>query len=65
MPTAHYADPVSRGNWIRDTRTALESDGIGWTMWDYRGGFGLVTKQDGQPAQVDESVVKALGLTGR
>ena len=31
-------------------------------MWDYRGGFGVVTKQDGQPAQVDDAVVKALGL---
>jgi len=60
-----YADPASRANWIRDTRTALEADGIGWAMWDYRGGFGVVTKQDGQPAQVDESVVKALGLRGR
>jgi len=60
-----YADPVSRANWIRDTRTALEADGIGWAMWDYRGGFGVVTKQDGQPAQVDETVVKALGLSGR
>jgi aryl-phospho-beta-D-glucosidase BglC (GH1 family) len=60
-----YSDPVSRANWIRDTRTALETDGIGWTMWDYRGGFAVVTKQDGQPAQVDESVVKALGLSGR
>jgi len=59
-----YSDPASRANWIRDTRTALEADGIGWAMWDYRGGFGVVTKQDGQPAQVDESVVKALGLTG-
>jgi hypothetical protein len=58
-----YADPASRANWIRDTRTALEADGIGWAMWDYRGGFGVVTKQDGQPAQVDESVVRALGLT--
>jgi hypothetical protein len=60
-----YADPVSRANWIRDTRTALEADGIGWAMWDYRGGFGVVAKQDGQPAQVDETVVKALGLSGR
>jgi aryl-phospho-beta-D-glucosidase BglC (GH1 family) len=60
-----YTDPVSRANWIHDTRTALEADGIGWAMWDYRGGFGVVTKQDGQPAQVDESVVKALGLSGR
>jgi hypothetical protein len=53
---------VSRANWIHDVRTALEADGIGWTMWDYRGGFGVVTKQDGQPAQVDGAVVGALGL---
>ncbi len=57
-----HTDPVSRTNWIRDVRTALEADGIGWAMWDYRGGFGVVTKQDGQPAQVDDAVVKALGL---
>ena len=57
-----HSDPASRANWIGDARIALESAGIGWAMWDYRGGFGLVTKQDGQPAQVDDSVVKALGL---
>ncbi|MGH9561091.1 MAG: glycoside hydrolase family 5 protein [Terracidiphilus sp.] len=57
-----HSDPVSRANWIRDTRTALEKDGIGWAMWDYRGNFGVVTKQDGQPAQVDDAVAKALGL---
>ena len=61
----YKADPVSRANWIHDVRTAFEADGIGWTMWDYRGGFGVVTKQDGQPAQVDSSVVSALGLKQR
>ncbi len=60
-----HSDPVSRANWIHDVRTALEADGIGWAMWDYRGGFGVVHKQDGQPAQVDATVVKALGLSGR
>jgi endoglucanase len=59
-----HTDPVSRANWIHDVRTALEADGIGWAMWDYRGGFGVVHKEDGQPAQVDESIVKALGLSG-
>jgi endoglucanase len=59
------SDPISRANWIHDTRTALEADGIGWTMWEYRGGFGVVSKQDGQPARVDGSVVGALGLTER
>jgi hypothetical protein len=58
------ADPVSRANWLNDVRTALEADGIGWAMWDYRGGFGVVTKQDGQPAQVDGAVTGALGLKG-
>ena len=57
-----YSDPQSRMNWIRDVRTALEADGIGWTMWDYRGGFGVVWKQDGQPAKADEAVIEALGL---
>ena len=59
------SDSVSRANWIHDVRTAFEADGIGWAMWDYRGGFGVVTKQDGQPAQVDQSVVGALGLKSR
>jgi len=31
-------------------------------MWDYRGNFGVVWKEDGQPARVDEQVVEALGL---
>jgi hypothetical protein len=57
-----YSDAGSRMNWIRDVRTALEADGIGWTMWDYRGGFGVVWKEDGQPAKVDAAVVDALGL---
>lgn len=56
------SDPISRANWLHDVRTALEADKIGWAMWDYRGGFGVVTKENGQPAQVDDSVVKALGL---
>ena len=57
-----HSDPVSRANWIRDVRTALEADGIGWAMWDYRGNFGVVTKTDGQPAQVDTAILAALGL---
>ncbi len=57
-----HSDETSRMNWIRDVRTALEADGIGWAMWDYRGGFGVVWKEDGQAAKVDEKVVEALGL---
>ena len=57
-----YANADDRANWIRDTRAILEKDGIGWTMWDYRGGFGVVTKEDGKPAVPDHAVLKALGL---
>ena len=34
---------------------------MGWTMWDYQGSFGVVTKQD-KTAIADEATIKALGL---
>ncbi len=43
-----YADPEDRAAWLHDVRTALERNGIGWTMWDYSGSFGVVTKKDGK-----------------
>jgi endoglucanase len=57
-----YADPHDRAAWIRDVRTALERRGIGWTMWDYSGGFGVVTKAKDHPT-VDQLTVEALGLS--
>ena len=57
----NFAPPADRAAWIKDMRTALEKHGIGWTMWDYAGGFGVVNKQNGH-ATPDEEVVKALGL---
>jgi len=56
------ANPRDRAAWISDVRTTLEKHGIGWTMWDYSGGFGVVTKQNGQPVP-DDVTVKALGRT--
>lgn len=55
------ANPQDRAAWISDVRTTLEKCGIGWTMWDYSGGFGVVTKKDGR-AIPDEVTLKALGL---
>jgi hypothetical protein len=57
----NFAPPADRAVWIADMRTALEKYGIGWTMWDYAGGFGVVNKQNGH-ATADAAVVKALGL---
>ena len=42
-------------------RTVLEKHGIGWTMWDYAGGFSVVNKKDGV-ATPDGETLKALGL---
>ena len=56
-----YSNPQDRAAWIHDVRTALESYGIGWAMWDYSGDFGVVTKHDGHPTP-DEVTLRALGL---
>jgi hypothetical protein len=56
-----YADPQDRAAWLHDVRTAFEHNGIGWTMWDYSGNFGVVTKKDGK-AVADEGVLRALGM---
>jgi len=57
----NFSDPKDRAAWIKDVREALERHNIGWTMWDYSGSFGVVTKQNGQ-ASPDENVIRALGL---
>jgi endoglucanase len=54
-------DPADRARWLTDVRSALEKHNIGWAMWDYSGGFGIVTKKDGKTI-VDDATVKALGL---
>ena len=56
-----YSDPKDRAAWLHDVVTSLERNSIGWTMWDYSGGFGVVYKKDGK-ATPDEVVLKALGL---
>ena len=56
------SNPQARAAWISDVRSSLEKRGIGWTMWDYGGGFAVVNKQNGKTTP-DEITVKALGRT--
>ena len=56
-----FAAAADRVAWIRDMRIAMEKYGIGWTMWDYAGGFAVVNKENGL-ATADADVVRALGL---
>ena len=60
-----YSDPVSRTNWIRDVRSALEADSIGWAMWDYHNGFGVAVRDKSGKSVVDPQTVEALGLKGQ
>jgi endoglucanase len=51
-----------RAAWLHDVRMALEQNGIGWAMWDYRTpNFGLVTYSDQTPV-ADPRALTALGL---
>jgi hypothetical protein len=59
--TRGSGDPAHRARWVADVRSALERRGIGWTLWDYAGDFGVVTKAGG-PVTLDEGMLRALGL---
>jgi hypothetical protein len=54
--------PASRLAWLRDVRTSLEADSIGWAMWDYHEGFGVAVKDKDGKSVVDPDTVAALGL---
>lgn len=56
-----YALPEERAAWLRDVRTALERHHVGWSMWDYAGGFSVVTRQNGT-SEPDAATLTALGL---
>jgi endoglucanase len=56
-----FTQPEDRMRWIDAVRTAFEKNHIGWTMWDYRGGFGVVRVENGNVNE-DAAVLKALGL---
>jgi aryl-phospho-beta-D-glucosidase BglC (GH1 family) len=56
-----YAPPDSRARWIGDMRKTFDQFHMGWAMWDYQGGFGVVIKKDGT-TKVDVPIAQALGL---
>lgn len=57
----YFVKPEDRQRWLATVRGALEKNKIGWTMWDYQGGFGVVSKDTGATV-ADEGVLKAPGL---
>jgi endoglucanase len=57
-----HTKPEDRMRWLTAVRSALEKNKIGWTMWDYRGGFGVV-RVAGDQVTEDSQVLQALGLS--
>jgi endoglucanase len=57
-----YTHAPDRLRWLTDVRAALERHGIGWTMWDYAGGFGVAVREQGGRAELDPDTAAALGL---
>ena len=56
---------AQRATWVRDVRSALESLGIGWAMWEYDGDFALATREQtpaGLVINPDNHLLDALGL---
>jgi hypothetical protein len=56
-----FSPPSARAQWLHDMRVAMEKNHIGWAMWDYKGGFNVVTEENGV-AKPDAPIVQALGL---
>jgi hypothetical protein len=52
----------ARVRWLRDVRTTFDKHNIGWTMWEYSGGFGLNLHDSAKLPLADADVVSALGL---
>lgn len=54
------APAPSRNAWLRQARSEMEATGIGWTLWEWRGGFGIAGPNDGR-CQIDSATL-ALAL---
>lgn len=57
----NFSAPEDRERWLTAARTAFEKNRIGWTVWDYQGGFGVVYKEKGG-LRDDDVALRSLGL---
>lgn len=57
------APEYDRNRWTQEVRSIFEKFGIGWSMWDYSHGFGLVNDHTYRRT-VDTKLAHSLGLDG-
>ncbi|MCB1487061.1 MAG: cellulase family glycosylhydrolase [Bauldia sp.] len=58
----HGADPVSRGNWLRDIREEAEAHGFPWAVWQAWGYGGMAIVANDDTTDIDPVTLEALGL---
>jgi endoglucanase len=46
-----------RMQWYADVRDILEKHNIAWANWDYKGGFGIISRETGE---ADEEFIQVL-----
>jgi len=58
------ADPQDRARWYADMNTLFKMRDLAWTMWDYRGGFGIFHDNSDErfPWDVNRDIIDALEL---
>lgn len=59
------APPADRYAWLHDVRSELEANHLGWTMWDYAGGFGVSHDETPGHRTLDPECLQALGVSPR
>jgi len=50
------APAATRAAWLAEARQRMQAGGIGWTIWEYQGGFGIA------PVRRGGAIAQALGL---
>ncbi|MEO6329707.1 MAG: glycoside hydrolase family 5 protein [Ginsengibacter sp.] len=50
---------AARAQWFRDMVTVLDENNIGWSTWDYKGGFGIINEK----GEEEKELIKI--LTGK
>jgi endoglucanase len=50
------ADKASRQRWYRTVLEQCDKHGIGWAVWDYKGGFGVRDGRSGKASMVQEVI---------
>jgi endoglucanase len=57
-----HVKPEHRHAWLKDMVGILEKHGIGWAIWEYAGGFGIVVGRPGA-REPDLDSLRALGMS--